>query len=125
MPQTNTAAAQTHGTRGTNGTAGRVHFRPRRPSFFYHHAGKVSQGTVWTLLILLAFGLVMLFSSSYATGYYRFADSYHYILPQMCYALLGIGIMFFVSYVDYHWLRGWVWTLYLVTLLLLVVVLFM
>lgn len=104
---------------------GAVRARPRRPSFFYRHMGRISPGVVGTLMILLAFGLVMLFSASYATGYYRFGNSYHYILPQACYALVGTAVMFFVSFVDYHWLRRWVWALYLVTLVLLVVVLFM
>ena len=32
-----------------------------------------------TLAIIMVFGLVMLFSASYTTGYLRFGDSFHYI----------------------------------------------
>lgn len=98
---------------------------PSRPSFFYHKMGRLNTGAVITLIILQVFGLVMLFSASYATGYYRFDDSYHFIRPQALYACVGIAVMFFVSCVDYHWMRRWYLALYVVTLVLLVVVLFM
>ena len=35
-----------------------------------------------TLGIIIVFGLVMLFSASYTTGYLRFGDSLHYINPR-------------------------------------------
>ena len=85
----------------------------------------LSSGLLLTLLVILGFGLVMLFSASYATGYYRMGDSYHYIRPQLFYALAGCAIMYVISFVDYHWLRKWVWPLYVVTFILLIVVLFM
>lgn len=54
------------------------------------------------MLILLLFGLVMLFSASYPTGYMRFGDSYAFILPQIRYALLGLAVMVGATWVDYH-----------------------
>ena len=36
-----------------------------------------------TLGIIIVFGLVMLFSASYTTGYLRFGDSLHYIKQQV------------------------------------------
>lgn len=34
--------------------------------------GKLSYGLVGTLILVLTYGLIMLFSASYSTGYYRF-----------------------------------------------------
>ena len=46
-----------------------------------------------TLAIIMVFGLVMLFSASYTTGYLRFGDSFHYIKSQLLCTVLGLGIM--------------------------------
>lgn len=99
--------------------------RYRKPHIFYKKPGPLSMGIVATLLVLLVFGLVMLFSASYATGYYRMGDSFAYIRPQVRFAILGVVIMLAVSFVDYRWMRKWTWPLYGVTLILLIIVLFM
>ena len=54
------------------------------------------------VITLVAFGLVMLFSASYAYAYYRFGDSYRYISNQLFFAVLGIIVMVAASMVDYH-----------------------
>ena len=58
--------------------------------------GPVSWGFVGTLLLVLCYGLIMLFSASYVTAYYRFGDIYHYIKPQVILALGGL-FLFCVS----------------------------
>lgn len=97
--------------------------RMRRSRFFYREPGPVSTPFVANLIILLVFGLIMLFSASYATAYYYEGNSYAYIGPQVVYALVGLGVLWFVSHVDYHWLRRWTFYIYGLTLFLLVVVL--
>lgn len=58
------------------------------------------------LLVVLAVGLVCLFSASFAYSYYRNGgDSYYYIKRQLIYAVVGVIIMIGVSFVDYHALR--------------------
>ncbi len=58
------------------------------------------------LLVVLAVGLVCLFSASFAYSYYRNGgDSYYYIKRQLIYAVVGVIIMIGVSFVDYHVLR--------------------
>lgn len=47
-----------------------------------------------TLGIIIVFGLVMLFSASYTTGYLRFGDSLHYIKSQVLCLGLGLVAMF-------------------------------
>ena len=81
-------------------------------------------GWLATLGLIVVFGLVMLFSASYTTGYLRMGDSYHYIKSQALYALIGVGVMFLFSYFDLRFIRKFVWAGYLVSLVLLVAVLF-
>ena len=58
-----------------------------------------------TLAVIMAFGLVMLYSASYTTGYLRMGDSLHYIKQQILYMAIGIGCMAAMSYVDHRFLR--------------------
>ncbi len=53
------------------------------------------------ILLLLAFGSVMVFSASYAYAYSDKGDSSYYIRRQLLFALAGIGIMWIVSKVHY------------------------
>ena len=41
------------------------------------------------LLLLLSYGLIMLFSAGYAVALYRRGDAYTYIRPQLLFAALG------------------------------------
>ena len=94
-------------------------------SMFYKDPGPVSGGFVATLAILIVFGLIVLFSASYATGFYNDGDSYAFIRPQTLYAVMGSFIMWGVSRIDYRWLRQFSSVLYWFVLVLLVIVLFM
>lgn len=78
-----------------------------------------------TLAVILVFGLVMLFSASYTTGYLRMGDSLHYIKQQALCMLLGLFAMTVMSYVDHRFLRRWVRIFYLIVLVLLGVTLTM
>ena len=77
------------------------------------------------VLALVAFGLVMLFSASYAVALYRRGDPYAYIRPQLLYAALGLCAMWLASRVDYHIYHKLAWPLMGLSLVLLTVVLFM
>ena len=78
-----------------------------------------------TLAVIMIFGLVMLFSASYTTGYLRMGDSFHYIKQQAICMLIGLGCMFVMSYIDHRFLRRLVWLGYFVVLAMLFVTLFM
>ncbi|MCF2557963.1 cell division protein FtsW [Fournierella massiliensis] len=77
------------------------------------------------LLSLLIFGLIILYSASYAVGLYRRGDAYAYIRPQLLYAALGLAAMEIASRVDYHIYHKLAWPLLGLSFVLLVVVLFM
>ena len=77
------------------------------------------------VLLLLVIGLVMLFSASYAYAYYNAPghNSFYYISRQLVFAILGVGVMGFVSMVDYHLLHKFAIPIFLGSLVLLVAVL--
>ena len=77
-----------------------------------------------TLGVIIVFGLVMLFSASYTTGYLRFGDSLHYIKSQVLCLGLGLMAMILFSYIDHRFLRKMVLPGYFGVLVLLVLVLF-
>lgn len=57
------------------------------------------------VLCLLAFGLIMVASSSYVSALYKYGDSYHFIKRQLIFAVAGVGFMLAVPRFDYHQLR--------------------
>ena len=88
-------------------------------------AGPVDLPFLVLVLALVAFGLVMLFSASYAVALYRRGDPYAYIRPQLLYAALGLEAMWLASRVDYHLYHKLAWPVLGVSLVLLTAVLFM
>lgn len=72
---------------------------------------------------ILIIGLVMMFSASYPTAYYRYDDSYYYIKRQFLFAVVGVVIMFALSYFDYHHLHKFAFPSLVVSWILMVVVL--
>ena len=54
------------------------------------------------VIILLAFGLVMLFSASYASAKNLYGDSFYFINRQLIFAGLGFVAMIIVSFIDYR-----------------------
>ncbi len=101
--------------------------RPERFSILQRDPGPWSQVLIdWmaTLGVILVFGLVMLFSASYTTGYLRMGDSLYYIKSQVFCLGLGLVAMMLFSYLDHRFLRKLVWPGYFLCLVLLVLVLF-
>lgn len=80
---------------------------------------------LFIILILVLFGLLMLFSASYAVGMYRRQDPYAYVRPQLLFAACGLTAMEIASRVDYHIFHRLAWPLFGLSLILLTVVLFM
>lgn len=58
------------------------------------------------VIILLGFGIIMMFSASYAVAYRDYGDSFHYVSAQMMFAALGVAVMLFLSFIDYHILQN-------------------
>lgn len=77
------------------------------------------------VLILLVFGLIMMFSASYANAYYYENNSYHYITRQLIWAAMGLAAMVFFTAWDYHVWHKFAWLAFGVTVVLLILVYFM
>ncbi len=78
------------------------------------------------VMVLLTFGLIMLFSASYAYAYYRYkGDSFHFIKRQALFAVVGVIGMLIISRIDYHILKKFVFWIFGGAYALLIVVLFM
>ena len=77
-----------------------------------------------TLAVIIVFGLIMLFSASYTTGYLRMGDSFYYIKSQMLCLGLGLAVMLLFSRIDHRFLRRMVWPGYVVCIVMLIAVLF-
>lgn len=54
------------------------------------------------ILVLLVIGMIMMFSASYPIAYYEMGDSYYYLKRQLLFAVLGVAIMFGVSFFNYN-----------------------
>lgn len=55
------------------------------------------------MLALLIIGITMMFSASYPVAFYEIGDSYYYLKRQLIFAVIGLVIMFAVSFIDYHY----------------------
>ena len=53
------------------------------------------------LVMLMAFGLVMLFTASTSIGFREHSDSFHYIQSQVFFMAVGFAAMLFCSFFDY------------------------
>ena len=82
--------------------------------------GPVSRGFLALLLGILFFGLTMLFSASYSSGYANYGDVYHFIRPQGVIAVLGLVAMLSISNINYRALRYMNESFYIITVVLLI-----
>lgn len=87
----------------------------------------VSKGNVdflmfCTVLMLVAIGVVMVYSASSYIAFYQLKDSMYYLKRQGLFAVIGIIFMFFAMKIDYHFYKKYIKILMLVTTCLLFVV---
>jgi cell division protein FtsW len=62
-------------------------------------------GFFMTVMILLSFGLIMVFSASSASAFYYYNDSYYFVKRQIMWSILGVFSMLFMANFDYKKLR--------------------
>lgn len=85
--------------------------------------GSFDFGFFITVMILLSFGLIMVFSASSASAFYTYGDSYFFVKRQLMWAGLGLFAMFFMASFDYRRLRTLSLPLLLISIFLLILVL--
>ena len=78
---------------------------------------------IWiTVMILVAFGLIMVLSASSPSALSETGDSYKYIKRQAIAAVMGLVAMMTCSKIDYHIFRKLKWIIYIVFIFLLILV---
>ena len=88
-----------------------------------YQEGKLDISFLSFVLLLLAVGLVMLFSSSYAYGLAQYGNSYHFIIRQAIFAVVGVLLMLFLSRIDARVYRKFSLVIYVISVLMLILVL--
>lgn len=90
--------------------------------------GEKKRGTMDTVLlilifVLLAFGIVMVFSASYPAALAANGNSFYYITKHVLFVAAGIVGMFIAARIDYHVYRRFVFPLFIIGIILLILVL--
>ena len=78
---------------------------------------------VMTILILLALGTMMVFSSSSAASYVKFESSFSLLLKQLLWVGIGLFVMLFVSKIDYHFIGKFSMQIFAIAVILIILVL--
>ncbi|MEE0946296.1 MAG: putative lipid II flippase FtsW [Acutalibacteraceae bacterium] len=91
--------------------------------FGIYQEGQLDIQFLSLVLVLLAIGIVMLFSASYAYCYAQYSNSYHFIIRQSIFAVVGIAVMLVLSRIDCRIYRKFSFVLYIVSAIMLAVVL--
>lgn len=77
------------------------------------------------VITLVVIGLIMMFSASYYYAYHNEGSSFYYVIRQGVFAVLGLALMFGISFVDYHVLHRLALPILGVSFLTITVVLFL
>lgn len=77
-----------------------------------------------TVLLLVAIGVVMVYSASAYIALYQFEKPMQFLLRQGAYAFIGLFVMIFTLNMDYHNYRKYLKGILIITFVLLIVVLF-
>lgn len=74
------------------------------------------------VLMLLAYGLIMVFSASSASAHYLYGDAFYFIKRQFLWALVGLVAMFFTSRLNYKLYYKFALPILLIAIVLLILV---
>ena len=87
---------------------------------------KNKKGTPLAIILitlgLVAFGCVMVYSASMYSAQYHFGNSSFFLNKQLLGVFLGLVLMIFFSFVDYHILKKFKWWVVIITAVLLILV---
>ncbi len=74
------------------------------------------------IMILLAIGLIMLFSASHSYAYTYYGNSFRFIARQLLFAVAGTVAMLVISKIDYHKYKKLAFPVFIVAIILLIAV---
>lgn len=64
---------------------------------------------VLVTMILVIFGVIMVFSASYYSALSEYGDPYYFLKREIVFAAIGVVIMLAVASMDYHWYKNLSW----------------
>lgn len=96
-----------------------------KPTRIKHEKGGIDLTFLVLVVMLLVFGLIMMFSASYANAFYYENNSFHWISRQLVWAAAGLVAMVFFATWDYHVWHKFAWLSMAITIPLLILVFFM
>jgi len=71
------------------------------------------------VIMLMAIGICMVFSSSYVMAYKWYGDSYFFLKRQILYAIIALVVFFFAIYTDYHYYKKFALPILILSIILL------
>ncbi len=105
----------------------RTHYDQSRMRQLYEHSGqkntvrqKVDTPLMLLILMLVATGLIALFTASYSNAYYYKGDALWYIRRQAVFAVAGLGVMWAASNVNYRVYAGFVKMIFGVSMIFMI-----
>ncbi|MFA6947929.1 MAG: putative peptidoglycan glycosyltransferase FtsW [Eubacteriales bacterium] len=84
--------------------------------------GAVDRPMLIIIILLVCFGSVMVFSSSFAYSYQKYGDSYYFIKRQIIFGAIGLAAMTIAMFIDYRIIRRFTIPFFGVCMVLLILV---
>ena len=86
--------------------------------------GSVNPYILYSVLALVAIGIIMVFSASYYDALYKHKDVFYFLKKELTWAPVGLVALVVMMLIDYHTWKRFTGAAYLVTVVALVAVLF-
>ena len=86
--------------------------------------GKIDYKILFTTIIIIILGTIMVFSSSWPYAEKIHNDPYHFLKKQIIFLIAGFIIMFIVSNINYKIYKKYAYIIYILTIILSIIVLF-
>jgi cell division protein FtsW len=96
--------------------------RIRPPRVFNNKSGPIDYWLLAIVVVLVAFGAVMVYSASFATAYARYGNGAYWVLRQLQWVVVGSALMFIGSRIDYRVWRKLALPAMVIVLVMLIVV---
>ena len=84
--------------------------------------GYLDYNLMFLVLFLLAFGLIMIYSSSSYEAMLKFGDAAYYFKKQLFATVIGLVVMFAVMIIDYRIWKKFAWAMYFAAIVLVALV---
>lgn len=98
-------------------------FKRRRSVTLKSQETKIDLGLLFLVIGLVLFGVLMVYDASVVEALRDFNDKYYYLKYQLLWAVIGLSLMIFISFINYKFFAKIAPFLFFVNLILLILVL--